>query len=68
MCVCVIDIYRSASTVETATASALTVKFNLPNESDNNLPASLDCRGRKVVVGEGCIDLIYIVDCSKSGI
>ena len=55
----------SAST-ETATASASTVEINLPTEAYNKFPASPDCRGRTVVVGEGCIDLIYIVDCSKS--
>ena len=56
----------SASTVQTPTASASTVEINLPTETDNKLPASPDCRGRTVVVGEGCIDLIYIADCSKS--
>ena len=63
---CVIDNHPSASTVETPTASASTVELNLPTETDNKLPASPDCRGRTVVVGEGCIDLIYIADCSKS--
>ena len=24
------------------------------------------CRGRSVVVGEGCVDLIFAIDCSKS--
>ena len=56
----------SASTVETPTASSSTDELNCPNEADNQLPASPDCRGRTVVVGEGCIDLIYIVDCSES--
>ncbi|XP_062523887.1 complement C2-like isoform X2 [Corticium candelabrum] len=63
---CVIDNSFSTSTVETPIVSASTVELNLPNEADNNLSASPDCRGRTVVVGEGCIDLIYIVDCSKS--
>jgi hypothetical protein len=27
---------------------------------------TVGCRGRAVVVGEGCIDLIYVIDCSKS--
>ena len=30
------------------------------------LQRPMECRGRAVVVGEGCIDLIYVVDCSKS--
>ena len=55
-----------ASTVQSPTAFASTVETNLPTETDNKLPASPDCRGRTVVVGEGCIDLIYIADCSKS--
>ena len=69
---CVIDNYSSASTVKTPNASAstvacaLTVETDLPTEADNRLPASPDCRGRTVVVGERCIELIYIVDCSKS--
>ena len=55
-----------ASTVETPIAPASTVELNLPTEAENKPPASPDCRGRQVVVGEGCIDLTYIVDCSKS--
>ncbi len=56
----------STSNVETPTASASTTEIHLPTQGDNKLPTSPDCRGRTVVVGEGCIDLIYIVDCSKS--
>ena len=63
---CVTDSYPFALTVENSTASASTVETNLLTDADNQLPASPDCSGRTVVVGEGCIDLIYIVDCSKS--
>jgi uncharacterized protein YegL len=38
------------------------------NQSDiaANLHHPGNCRGRAVVVGEGCVDLIFIVDCSRS--
>ena len=37
-------------------------RFNITRK----LYRPMDCRGRAVVIGEGCIDLIYVVDCSKS--
>ena len=63
---CVTDNYPFASTLENSTASASTIETNLLTDADNQLPASPDCSGRTVVVGEECIDLIYILDCSKN--
>ena len=55
----VINNYLSASKVETPTATASTVETNFPHSADNELHASTDRRDCTVVVGEGCIDLIF---------
>ena len=58
---------RTVSCTDNATAQNVSStpvrgRFNVTSK----LQSPMECRGRAVVVGEGCIDLIYVVDCSKS--
>ena len=51
--------------VSTETVTVNTTNF--PTNSTSSIKKRRGfCRGRSVAVGEGCVDLIYAVDCSKS--
>ncbi|XP_062499172.1 complement factor B-like [Corticium candelabrum] len=66
---CVIPVNRTNPTTTTRvnpTTVTPNPSSNPPINSGNNSIRTAGCRGRSVVVGEGCVDLIYIADCSKS--